>query len=266
MTVKRKKGAPRLTSQQMLFVEAYVATLNGAEAARRAGYTAKSPQNTAWVLLKNPKIQEAVDKRLAEAVASLRLSRDHVILRLFELASANLADYVEVSGGAIKLRDDIPPEKLTLIKTLHETENGIRVELFDKPAILDKIARHYGLYDKTRQAIRRPDSTTLEILERLEKKEISPMEAAIACDCAGVPIPESLRLMLARMEPEPQTDDNGEYAVISHEAMAERAKVKEEEIARQAEIFVKERTEEVNALKEELGGGSFQAPTDTKKE
>ena len=49
-----------LNARQEAFVAAFCVCLNGAEAAREAGYAAKSARNTAVKLLKKPEIQEAI--------------------------------------------------------------------------------------------------------------------------------------------------------------------------------------------------------------
>lgn len=59
-----------LTDLEEIFVREYMVDWNGTQAAIRAGYSAKSAAQTAWFLLRKPKVQKAV-----EALASARARR-----------------------------------------------------------------------------------------------------------------------------------------------------------------------------------------------
>lgn len=261
-----KKGAVKsgraasMTRQQALFVENYLITMNGADAVRAAGYKTKDPRNTASVLLSKPQIKEALDKGMAERVSRLRINQDYVLLKLVEIVESNIGDYLEFKGRSVKLRDmaELSRDKLGLIKEVAETEAGVKISLPDKIAALDKLARHLGMFERHRQSRKRPDNITRDVLGQLLEKKISPVEAALKLEAEGLPLPESLRLLLAKAEPEPPADDNGAYAVIPPEEMAERARQRREAAARQQQDFVKTRAEEVAELKAEMGGGSFQ--------
>ena len=69
-----------LTTKQKAFVEAYLETFNGTQAARRAKY--KGDDNTLAVVayenLRKPKIREAIDDRLSE----MAMSANEVLARL----------------------------------------------------------------------------------------------------------------------------------------------------------------------------------------
>ena len=56
----------KLAERQQAFVDYYVETMNAAEAARRAGYSAKNARKIGSDLLKRDYIQEAIQKRLEE--------------------------------------------------------------------------------------------------------------------------------------------------------------------------------------------------------
>lgn len=257
---KSSRRAGTLTRQQAMFVEHYLITMNGSEAVRAAGYKTKDPRNTASILLSNPKIQAAVDKGMAERVSRLRINQDYVVLKLVDIIESNIGDYLEFKGHSVKLRDmaELPREKLALIKEVAETEAGMKISLPDKIAALDKLARHLGMFERHRQSRKLPDDITKDVLADLAAKKISPVDAALKLEAEGLPLPESLRLLLAKAEPEPPTTDDGAYSVIPPEEMAERAKRRDAEIKYQ-ENFVRERMVGVKELKDEVGGGSFQA-------
>lgn len=262
---KSSHRAGTLTRQQAVFVEHYLITMNGSEAVRAAGYKTKDPRNTASLLLSKPHIQAAVDKGMAERVSRLRINQDYVILKLVDIIESNIGDYLEFKGHSVKLRDmeELPKEKLALIKEVAETEAGVKISLPDKIAALDKLARHLGMFERHRQSQKRPDDITRDVLSDLLAKKISPVDAALKLEAEGLPLPESLRLLLAKADPEPPATDDGAYSVIPPEEMAERARQRREEAARQQEDFVKTRAAEVEELKAEIGGGSFQSQADS---
>ncbi len=256
----KPSGAGKLTRQQGVFVEHYLISMNGTDAVRAAGYKTKDPRNTASVLLSNPKIQAAIDKGMAERVSRLRINQDYVVLKLVDIIESNIGDFMDFGGHNVRLRkmEDIPREKVALIKEISETETGFKISLPDKIAALDKLARHMGMFERHRQSQKRPDDITRDVLEQLLEKQISPVDAALKLEAEGLPLPESLRLLLAKAEPEPPATDDGAYSVIPPVEMAERARRRDAEIKCQENV-VRERMAGVKELKDEVGGGSFQA-------
>jgi len=54
----------KINHRQQVFVDEYLKCFNGTEAARRAGYSAKSARQTASDLLKEPRISFAIDEKM----------------------------------------------------------------------------------------------------------------------------------------------------------------------------------------------------------
>lgn len=241
-----------------LFVQYYLISLNASDAAMQAGYSPKTAAAMGRKLLANPNVQAAIQKAMEERVQRLQVNQDMVLLELMDVVKGNIADYLTFGPQGIVLRDmaEIPHEKLGIIKEISEGKAGVRLTLLDKMDALEKIARHLGMYEKSGQAKKRQREFTKEVLARFRNKEISAMEAAIDLDSEGIPLPDSLRYALSHMEPEPQTADTGEYAVITPEEMAEKAARRQAEIENQ-NVFVEGRKQEVAELKEAMGGGSY---------
>lgn len=74
----------------------------------------------------------------------------------------------------------------------------------------------------------------------------------IRFDEAALPIPDSVRLLLAKETVETPDPTEGQYAVITAEEMADRAKARLEEIKEQQTGFLPQRQHEVAELKKEL--------------
>ncbi len=58
--------APKLTKKQEVFVSEYLSCFNGAEAARRAGYSESRARITASELLANPDMKKVIDTKVEE--------------------------------------------------------------------------------------------------------------------------------------------------------------------------------------------------------
>lgn len=256
---KRKKScSARLTARMSLFVEHYVISYNPRDAALKAGYSPKTAASIGRNLLTRPIIKEAIAKARHEQVERLHIDQDMVLMELVSILKTSIGDYLTFgpNGVILKKMEEIEPAKVAQIKEISQGKNGIKVALPDKLDALEKLAKHLGMYEKSRQANKNPENIAKELLLKFRNKEITAQEAAIDFDLAGIPIPESLRAALSHMEPETQSADNGDYAVISPEEMAEKAKQRQAEIENQMG-FVEGRKSEVEDLKTEMGGGSY---------
>lgn len=94
------------------------------------------------------------------------------------------------------------------------------------------------------------------ILTDLLDDRCTAAKAAIRFDTLGLPIPDSVRLLLGKETIEAPDPTDGQYAVITAEEMAERAKARLAEINGQQTDFLPERRREVAELKEELSGSN----------
>jgi len=65
-SAKIRPMSDSLTPRQQRFVEEYLAVLNGAEAARRAGYSPRSAKVRACRLMKKPAVAKLIREALAE--------------------------------------------------------------------------------------------------------------------------------------------------------------------------------------------------------
>jgi hypothetical protein len=94
-----------LTSRQAKFVDHYVICGNAAEAARLAGYSAKSAKVRACRLTKDNRVAAEIGKRQAENAVQLALTKDDVIAGL--LGAINMAreqqNPAAMIGGLVQL-------------------------------------------------------------------------------------------------------------------------------------------------------------------
>lgn len=94
------------------------------------------------------------------------------------------------------------------------------------------------------------DKKTVEILDRLLSAEIDVTTAALQFSREGIPLPETLRVLLSKTVPEPPPPDLPE--VIKDEELERLYREQMSKIKKQEETWVPERQEDVRKLKEEL--------------
>jgi phage terminase small subunit len=89
----------KLTARQALSVAAYLETLNASEAARRAGYSAKTANRIGHRLLTNVDIAQAVQARKAKQLDDAGPSAARVLEELRRLAFGDLRRLFDADGN-----------------------------------------------------------------------------------------------------------------------------------------------------------------------
>ena len=89
-----------MTGKQERFVQEYLLDLNGAAAARRAGYSVKSAAGTAVRLLAQEDVKLAVSHAMEERAEKCSIRQENVLKELGNIAFGQASD---ASGAAVKL-------------------------------------------------------------------------------------------------------------------------------------------------------------------
>lgn len=97
-----RHNAP-LTPKEACFVVEYLVDRNGAAAAVRAGYSARSAKETAYKLLQKPHIKAAIAKALKEQEKRTLISADANLLAIDRLATK--AETAGEFSSAIRARE-----------------------------------------------------------------------------------------------------------------------------------------------------------------
>lgn len=136
----------RLTSRQRAFISYYLECWNASEAARKAGYSAKTARQMGAENLSKPSIREEIDRRLK----ALAISADEVLARLQAQATASMAEFVNVNQEtgqpAIDLREAQKADKLHVLKKISITDKGLTIELYDAQGALQLLGKYHGLF------------------------------------------------------------------------------------------------------------------------
>lgn len=153
-----------LNAKERAFVEYYLTHWNGAQAARDAGYSAKTAKEQASRMLTKVNIQQAIQARLAE----LKMSADEVLTRLSGHARGSMASFMRRdTDGDLFGFDLSEAQPLHLIKKASVTRRRqkdeakddlvtvetVTIELYDAQAALALLGKHHALFtDKTEQS------------------------------------------------------------------------------------------------------------------
>jgi phage terminase small subunit len=92
-----------LTPKQSRFVEEYLVDLNGKQAAIRAGYSAKAAEVQASRLLRNVKVQQALQAAMQAQSRRSEVRADRVVAELAKIGFANMRDYWPKKGETLDL-------------------------------------------------------------------------------------------------------------------------------------------------------------------
>lgn len=79
----------RLTPKQRLFAQEYLVDLNAAQAAIRAGYSARTAEQQGPRLLTHQGVASAVEAAMAQRVQRVEITQDMVLQRWWEIATAD---------------------------------------------------------------------------------------------------------------------------------------------------------------------------------
>lgn len=145
-----------LDHREQLFVAAYLAdpAMNGAAAARRAGYAKGRANRTASQKLNDPRIKDSLDAAKKARLERLKFEQDDVLRELAVLIKSNVRDFEVGEDGNLRLRDGVDERAWKAVASVKHrtriTEDGLTREveyrLWDKNAALRMAGEHYGLY------------------------------------------------------------------------------------------------------------------------
>ena len=139
------RARANLTHQQKLFCIEYLKDLNQVQAAIRAGYSARSAQNTAWRVFALEQVQEYLQPLLQTTIDETLAEAKDVLKELSSIAMSNIATFYKRDGKKWVLKE---LDELTTAqqRCISEIEPGKYIKLYSKDSALDKLAKHYKLY------------------------------------------------------------------------------------------------------------------------
>lgn len=160
----------KMTEKQKRFCHEYLLDLNATQAAIRAGYSEKNADKIGHELLGKTRVNELIQKLMAERSERTEITQDRVLKELAAIAFADATDFVQVtekplynsdgekmldnSGEVIMIPDveiteteKLKPEQKKAIASIKQGRNGIEVKLNDKTKALELLGRHLGMWN-----------------------------------------------------------------------------------------------------------------------
>jgi len=123
----------------------------GKQAAIRAGYSVRTAEVQASILLRYPKVSAAVAELGKEQADKLEITSEAVLLQVSRMAFVDVRRLADATGKPIPLH--LLPDDVTaaIQDVVIKNEGGVqtyKVRLCDRNSALDKLMKHMGLYDK----------------------------------------------------------------------------------------------------------------------
>ena len=180
-----------LNPRRRAFVLEYVKDKSGSQAAIRAGYSVNTAAVTGSQLLNTPNVRAAVDKLIAQRIASVGMTRETVLHEMALLATSCLEHYVLDDEGQVNPAPGAPEGVMSAIKSIkrkvraHYNNDGdvasktfdVEVMLWDKPTPLKIMGRHLGLFPD-RVEVTGKDGAPLEVTE-IRRTIVDPKETSL---------------------------------------------------------------------------------------
>lgn len=183
-----KKERP-LTAKQTLFCAEYLIDMNGAAAARRAGYSEKTADAIAMELLRKTSVAAEVKRLMEERSARVKMDADALLLRLVQEANADVSDIFD-EDGTLKpvwkwpevwrrgLIAGIEIEKLYEGRGKERVQVGTltKVKISDRVRRLELIGKHVGVQafkEKVEHSVADP---LADLLAQVQGRTIKPKE------------------------------------------------------------------------------------------
>ena len=148
---RMRHGTGQLTPRQATFVRHYLIDRNGKQAAIRAGYSVRTAEVQASILLRYPKVAAAVAELGKEQADKLEITSEAVLLQVSRMAFVDVRRLVDATGKPIPLHL-LPADATAATQdVVIKNDGGVqtyKVRLCDRNSAVDKLMRHLGLYEK----------------------------------------------------------------------------------------------------------------------
>lgn len=190
---RKRSAADRLTPKEARFVERYLLDLNGAAAARSAGYSPRTAARQALALLNRPHIARAIARAMEERSRRAKVDADWLLKRLVGEADADLADLFDPQTGALRPVQDWPLEwrrglvaGIEVEEIFGSTEDGAKpvigytrkVKLADRAKRIEMIGRHVDVSafrDRVKHEVDE-DGPLARLMQQIAGRAIAPKE------------------------------------------------------------------------------------------
>lgn len=208
-------------------------------------------------LLRKPNVAKVVRREIGEELLKLGINSTAVLKRAALIAMADMNEIVKYEDGRVKIVDnrELNPAGAALIDEISETVNAdggvtVKVKAQNRFQYFQTLCKYFAVLEKANLARVEPHREQVDMLEAVMAGTKTPVEACLFLESKGVPIPETLRILLSK--PQPEVDPMDDVTMPTAEEMWERRKARMKEIETQREGLDQVRAE-VAEIKKELG-------------
>lgn len=174
----------KLPPKRAAFVREYLVDLNATKAAVRAGYAPRAASQMGFDLLRNPKVNAAIQAAKASRAERVDVTADRTLVELARLGFTDMRHYADWDEHGVRIK---PSEELTedqaravlQVKSKRRTipqkgqdpivEVEVDVKLHDKLRALESIGKHLGLFEVntvTPEAVNTFLASIVQVLQR----------------------------------------------------------------------------------------------------
>lgn len=149
-----------LTAKQQRFVDEYLKDLNATQAAKRAGYSAKTAQEQGSRLLSNVMVAAVVAQGQKKLADKAGVTAEKIVAELAKLGFSNMSDYLSVNSEGSPYVDlsALDHDKWAAVGEVTvdhinkrdgeetRTVERVKFKLADKRAALVDLGKHLGMF------------------------------------------------------------------------------------------------------------------------
>ena len=131
------------------FCQHYAFSHNASAAAFECGVSDVSARQTGHMWLKRDDVKKRIEEIREDMFAAINLDSKRLLMEYISLAFSDIADLVDFDSSGIDLRDSKVLKRLELsraIKKGKDTPSGVEIEMHDKKAPMDSLAKILGMY------------------------------------------------------------------------------------------------------------------------
>lgn len=203
-----------LTPRETLFVAEYLKSLNATDAAKLAGFSAKTAHSQGPRLLNKPNVKAAIAAGAGAKLEKLKLEGDDVLRELKALGFSNVRKLFNEKGQLMdpRLLDDETSAAIASIEVEMTPGDGelddgapkpptptlVKVKFWDKPKSLELLGKYFNLWADRVVHATDPGNDTSPPFTRDERRA----ELRMHLQREGVPLPPVLKQLPAG-EPAP---------------------------------------------------------------
>lgn len=171
------EATPRgLTPKQLRFVDEYLVDLNASDAARRAGYSARTAPKIGYENLQKPEVAAAIEAKRKELAEGLGITRERILKEMASLAFSDLRGIFD-EDGALRPIHTLSAGQAAAISSIEvegptkRNPNWVtKVKLWDKGKQLENLLKHLGMAEDKPASTQTPVEQMAPVFDALAAK------------------------------------------------------------------------------------------------